>query len=38
MDKHFKETPLEQNIPVIGGLLSVWYSDFFGTQTHLVAP
>ena len=27
MDKHFKETPLEQNIPVIGGLLSVWYSD-----------
>lgn len=38
MDKHFKETPLEQNIPVLGGLLSVWYSDFFGTQTHLVAP
>ncbi|KAF2094307.1 glucose-6-phosphate isomerase [Rhizodiscina lignyota] len=38
MDKHFKETPLEQNIPVIGGLLSVFYSDFFGAQTHLVAP
>lgn len=38
MDKHFKEAPLEQNIPVIGGLLSVWYSDFFGAQTHLVAP
>lgn len=38
MDKHFKETPLEQNIPVLGGLLSVWYSDFFGAQTHLVAP
>ncbi|KAJ9299890.1 hypothetical protein DTO271G3_2774 [Paecilomyces variotii] len=38
MDKHFRETPLEQNIPVIGGLLSVWYSDFFGAQTHLVAP
>merc|ERR1711981_1124401 len=38
MDKHFKETPLEKNIPVIGGLLSVWYSDFFGAQTHLVAP
>ncbi|KZF25430.1 glucose-6-phosphate isomerase [Xylona heveae TC161] len=38
MDKHFKETPLEQNIPVIAGLLSVWYSDFFGAQTHLVAP
>ena len=38
MDKHFKDTPLEQNIPVIGGLLSVWYSDFFGAQTHLVSP
>ncbi|KAI9750237.1 MAG: hypothetical protein M4579_006556 [Chaenotheca gracillima] len=38
MDKHFRETPLEQNIPVIGGLLSVWYSDFFGAQTHLVSP
>lgn len=38
MDIHFKESPLEQNIPVIGGLLSVWYSDFFGAQTHLVAP
>ncbi|KAK3176770.1 hypothetical protein OEA41_008095 [Lepraria neglecta] len=38
MDTHFKETPLEENIPVIGGLLSVWYSDFFGAQTHLVSP
>ncbi|MCJ1253807.1 glucose-6-phosphate isomerase [Lignoscripta atroalba] len=38
MDKHFKEAPLEENIPVLGGLLSVWYSDFFGAQTHLVAP
>lgn len=38
MDKHFKETPLEENVPVLGGLLSVWYSDFFGAQTHLVAP
>ncbi|KAF2164348.1 hypothetical protein M409DRAFT_56624 [Zasmidium cellare ATCC 36951] len=38
MDHHFKTAPLEQNIPVIGGLLSVWYSDFFGAQTHLVAP
>lgn len=38
MDQHFKNTPLEQNIPVIAGLLSVWYSDFFGAQTHLVSP
>jgi glucose-6-phosphate isomerase len=38
MDNHFKTAPLEENIPVIGGLLSVWYSDFFGAQTHLVSP
>ncbi|KAK1972320.1 phosphoglucose isomerase [Colletotrichum eremochloae] len=38
MDKHFREAPLKENIPVIGGLLSVWYSDFFQAQTHLVAP
>lgn len=38
MDQHFREAPLEQNIPVIGGLLNVWYSDFFGAQTHLVVP
>ncbi|TQN65991.1 Glucose-6-phosphate isomerase, partial [Colletotrichum shisoi] len=37
MDKHFRETPLKENIPVLGGLLSVWYSDFFQAQTHLVA-
>lgn len=38
MDQHFLKTPLEENIPVLGGLLSVWYSDFFGAQTHLVSP
>lgn len=38
VDKHFTETPLEENIPIIGGLLSVWYNNFFGAQTHLVAP
>ena len=38
MDQHFRTAPLEENIPVIGGLLSVWYSDFFAAQTHLVAP
>ncbi|KAK6464424.1 phosphoglucoisomerase [Scheffersomyces coipomensis] len=37
-DAHFVETPLEDNIPVLGGLLSVWYNNFFGAQTHLVAP
>lgn len=38
MDKHFTSTPLEDNIPVIAGLLSIWYSDFYGAQTHLIAP
>ncbi|OLN87351.1 Glucose-6-phosphate isomerase [Colletotrichum chlorophyti] len=38
MDKHFRTAPLRENIPVLGGLLSVWYSDFFQAQTHLVAP
>jgi glucose-6-phosphate isomerase len=38
MDEHFRTAPLKENIPVIGGLLSVWYSDFFQAQTHLVAP
>ena len=38
MDQHFLKTPLQDNIPVIAGLLSVWYSDFFGAQTHLIAP
>jgi len=38
MDKYFREAPLEKNIPVIAGLLSVWYGDFYGAQTHLVSP
>lgn len=38
VDKHFQETPLEDNIPVLGGLLSVWYNNFYKAQTHLVAP
>lgn len=38
VDNHFINTPLEDNIPVIGALLSVWYNNFFGAQTHLVAP
>ncbi|ROW00462.1 hypothetical protein VPNG_07925 [Cytospora leucostoma] len=38
MDKHFRSTALKDNIPVIGGLLSVYYSDFYQAQTHLVAP
>ena len=38
MDTHFRKTPLEQNLPVIAGLLNVWYVNFFGTQTHAVLP
>ncbi|KAI3405016.1 PGI1 [Candida oxycetoniae] len=38
VDQHFLTTPLENNIPVIGGLLSVWYNNFFDAQTHLIAP
>ncbi|KAL2019276.1 hypothetical protein VTK56DRAFT_9820 [Thermocarpiscus australiensis] len=38
MDNHFRKAPLRENIPVLGGLLSVWYSNFFNAQTHLVAP
>ncbi|KAH8690757.1 glucose-6-phosphate isomerase [Talaromyces proteolyticus] len=38
MDHHFRTAPLKENIPALAGLLSVWYSDFFGAQTHLVAP
>lgn len=38
MDEHFRTTPLEQNIPVLMGLLGVWYGDFYGAATHAVLP
>ncbi|KAJ1555445.1 hypothetical protein HK096_008903 [Nowakowskiella sp. JEL0078] len=38
MDEHFRTTELENNIPVILGLLGVWYNNFFGTQTHAILP
>jgi glucose-6-phosphate isomerase len=38
MDEHFRTAPFERNIPVIHGLLSVWYNDFFGAQTVAVLP
>jgi len=38
MDNHFRNTPFEKNIPVILGLLGVWYNNFFGTQTHCILP
>ena len=38
MDTHFRTAPLEQNMPVIMGLLSIWYNNFFGAQTVAVLP
>jgi glucose-6-phosphate isomerase len=38
MDEHFRTTPLRQNIPVLMGLLAVWYGDFFGAETTAVFP
>jgi glucose-6-phosphate isomerase len=38
MDEHFRTTPFERNLPVLMGLLTVWYTDFFGAQTVAVLP
>ena len=38
VDRHFRTTPLEENLPVIAGLLNVWYANFFDVQTHAVLP
>jgi glucose-6-phosphate isomerase len=37
-DLHFQNTPFERNIPVLMGLLGVWYGNFFGAETHAVLP
>ncbi len=38
IDEHFRTAPLARNLPVLMGLLSVWYNDFFGAQTVAVLP
>jgi len=38
MDEHFRTAPLEKNLPVLLGLLAVWYNDFFGAQSIAVLP
>ncbi len=38
MDEHFRTAPLERNLPVLLGLLTVWYTDFFGSETVAVLP
>jgi glucose-6-phosphate isomerase len=38
MDEHFRTAPMERNLPVLMGLLAVWYNDFFGAETVAVLP
>ncbi|GAB4231934.1 MAG: glucose-6-phosphate isomerase [Acidobacteriota bacterium] len=38
MDEHFRSAPLEQNLPVLLALLGIWYTNFFGAETHAVLP
>jgi glucose-6-phosphate isomerase len=38
MDEHFRTIPLDKNMPVMLGLLGVWYNDFFNAQTHAILP
>ena len=38
MDVHFKEAPFQDNIPVLLGLISVWYNNFYGAETEAIIP
>jgi len=38
IDEHFRTTPFEKNIPVIMGLLGIWYNNFFAADTHVILP
>jgi glucose-6-phosphate isomerase len=38
IDVHFRDAPFEQNIPVLQGMLNIWYTNFFGAQSHVVLP
>ena len=38
MDQHFRTAPFEKNLPVILGLIGVWYVNFFGAETHAILP
>jgi len=38
MDEHFRSAPMAENMPVILGLLGVWYNNFFGAETHAILP
>ena len=38
MDEHFRTAPLDQNLPVILGMLGIWYASFFGAESHAILP
>ena len=38
MDKHFRETPFEKNIPVVLALLGIWYNNFYGAESQVILP
>jgi glucose-6-phosphate isomerase len=38
MDEHFRGAPLERNLPVLLGLIGIWYDDFFGAETQAILP
>jgi glucose-6-phosphate isomerase len=38
MDEHFRTTPFDRNLPVLMGLLTLWYTDFFGAETIAILP
>jgi glucose-6-phosphate isomerase len=38
VDQHFRTMPFERNIPVVMGLLGIWYNNFFGAQSHAILP
>lgn len=38
MDEHFRAAPYEENIPVVLGLLGIWYNNFFGSESHALLP
>src|ERR1700744_4778570 len=38
MDEHFRSAPLDKNLPVLMGMIGIWYRNFFGSQSDLIAP
>lgn len=38
MDRHFREAPFDKNMPVLLGLIGIWYNNFFDAQTHAILP